>query len=34
MDEGRDERLMKFEAGGEAVEVEDDGFGVEWGIEA
>ena len=32
MDEGRDEWLIEW--GGEAVEVEDDGFEVEWGIEA
>ena len=25
---------MKFEVGGETVEVEDEGFEVEWGIEA
>ena len=32
MDEGRDEWYIEWE--GEAVEVEDDGFEVEWGIEA
>ena len=32
MDEGRDEWYIEW--GGEAVEVEDDGFEVEWGIEA
>ena len=34
MDEGRNEGLIKFEVGGEAVEVEDEGFEVEWRIEA
>ena len=34
MDEGRDEGLIEFEEGGEAVEVEDEGFQVESGIEA
>lgn len=32
--EGRDEGLIGFEVGGEAVEVEDAGMQVEWGIEA
>ena len=34
MDEGRDEGLIEFVVWGEAVEVEDEGFEVEWGIEA
>jgi hypothetical protein len=31
---GREGGLIEFEEGGEAVEVEDEGFKVEWGIEA
>ena len=31
MDEGRDRGLMKFEVGGEAVEVENEGLEVEGG---
>ena len=34
MDEGRDEGLIEFEVGGEIVEVEVEGFEMEWGIEA
>ena len=34
MDEGKSEGFIEFEVGGEAVEVEDEGFEVEWGIEA
>ena len=31
MDEGRDEGLIEFEVGGEAVEVQDEGFEAEGG---
>ena len=34
MDEGKSEGFIEFEVGGEAVEVENEGFEVEWGIEA
>ena len=34
MDEGRDEGLIDFEVGEEAVEVQDEGFKAEGGIEA
>ena len=34
LDEGRDEGLIEFEVGREAAEVEDEGFEVEWRIEA
>ena len=34
MDEGRDEGLIEFEVGEEAVKVQDDGFEAERGIEA
>ena len=34
MDEGRDEGLIEFEVGEEAVEVQDKGFEAEGGIEA
>ena len=34
MDEGRVEGLIEFEMGGEAVEVEDEVFEMEWEIEA
>ena len=34
MDEGRDEGLIEFEVGEEAVEVQDEGFEAEGGTEA
>ena len=34
MDEGRVEGLIEFEVGGEAVEVQNEGFEAEGGIEA
>ena len=34
MDEGRDEGLIEFEVGEEAVEVQNEGFEAEGGIEA